>query len=298
MAETRRAPRHSRAVPDAVASGAAAGPAARFLLCPPEHFDTHFLYGYWTAYRPPVDKDRAWAQWRSLVRVMEEAGARLDYLEPSPDSGAHVFTADIGLVYAPGTALVLRNDGPRGALEPPHFGAWCARNGFLTARLPPAHRLDGGNILRLHDGTYALGCKPGTDERTGRELAAYLRRTYGLSVAPVRLTDPAFLHLDLVLGRLGGRGYLVFPGGLDLDGAGAAGRRLYEREVITVDRDDAEHFACNMITLGDLVITGPISSRLKRRIARLGFWVERLPLTEFFRLGGGAKCLTMPLQPL
>ncbi|MEA2428748.1 MAG: dimethylarginine dimethylhydrolase, eukaryotic [Thermoleophilaceae bacterium] len=52
------------------------------------------------------------------------------------------------------------------------------------------------------------------------------------------------------------------------------------------------------MVVGDVVITGPISHGLARRIAARGFEVESLDLSEFYKAGGGAKCLTLPLWPL
>lgn len=269
----------------------------RFLLCPPEHVRDHFLYGDWTRYTPPLDNRRAWAQWRRLVATLTAAGAEIDLMPPPRLSCPAVFTADAAFIYAPRRALLLRNDGPRGALEPPHVRDWLQANGFQTGELAPDLHLDGGNLLRLHDGALLLGLKPGTPDEAARRLRALLRRLRRGPVLPVPLADDRFLHLDLVLGRLAGRGYLLYRDGLtDGPERRALESVLAQREVIEVSRADVERFACNLIAVGDLVITGPISAALTQRITRLSLRVRRLNLSEFFRLGGGAKCLTLPLD--
>jgi N-dimethylarginine dimethylaminohydrolase len=266
-----------------------------FLMCPPTSYDVHFLFNPHMRYSERVDRRRAKAQWRRLVRALEDAGAELHFLEPTFATGPLVFTADGALCYRPGDALILQNDGVRGDLEPAVFRAWFETHGFRTESAPPNCRVDGGNLLRLWDGTVLAGLKPGSRGMGERYLARLLRVTVGARVETVALVDERFLHLDTVVGVLGRDRYLVYLEGL-ADRRPPKDSALAEAEVIAVSRADALRFACNLVVVGDVVITGPISDGLCRRIGRLGFHVERLDLSEFYKAGGGAKCLTLPLQ--
>jgi N-dimethylarginine dimethylaminohydrolase len=265
------------------------------LMCAPDHYDVHFLFNPHMRYSERVDRRRAKAQWRRLVRVLEEAGADLHFLEPSPVTGPLVFTADGAFCYRPGDVLILQNDGVRGDLEPELFRAWFKQNGFRTEFAPPNCRLDGGNLLRLPDGTVLAGLKPGASGRGERYLARLLRATVGGRLETVPLVEEKFLHLDTVVGVLGDGRYLVYPGGLP-DGRLPERGALAEGEIIEVSRAEAVRFACNIVVVGDVVVTGPVSDGLCRRIGRLGLHVERVDLGEFYKAGGGAKCLTLPLQ--
>jgi N-dimethylarginine dimethylaminohydrolase len=128
-----------------------------------------------------------------------------------------------------------------------------------------------------------------------RYLARLLRVTVGQRLETVPLVEERFLHLDTVVGVLGDSRYLVYSGGL---GGGRLPERgaLAEAEIVAVSRSDALRFGCNIVVVGDVVVTGPISDDLFRRIGRLGFHVERVDLSEFYKAGGGAKCLTLPLR--
>jgi N-dimethylarginine dimethylaminohydrolase len=266
-----------------------------FLMCAPDHYDVHFLFNPHMRYTERVDRRRAKAQWRRLVRVLEEAGADLRFLDPAPVTGPLVFTADAAFCYRPGDVLVLENDGVRGDLEPALFRAWFQEHGFRTEFAPPNCRLDGGNLLRLSNGTVLAGLKPGSRGIGERYLARLLRVTVGGRLETVPLVEEKFLHLDTVVGVLGGGRYLVYLGGFP-DGRLPEGGTLAEGEVIPVSAADAARFACNIVVVGDVVVTGPVSDDLCRRIGRLGFHVERVDLSEFYKAGGGAKCLTLPLQ--
>ena len=83
-------------------------------------------------YQDSVDARRATAQWEALVVAMEHAGAEVEFLEPSANSPAQVFTADGAIILGDIHAVVLRNDGPRGALQGQRGGP--ARTFRLCAR--------------------------------------------------------------------------------------------------------------------------------------------------------------------
>ena len=264
-------------------------------MCPPHFYDVHFLFNPHMHYSDRVDPRRAKAQWRRLVRVLEEAGAELHFLDPPPGIGPLVFTADGAFSYRPGDVLILQNDGVRGELEPEIFRSWFELHGFRTEAAPPNRRLDGGNLLRLPNGDVLAGLKPGTSGAGERYLARLLRSTTGRRVETVPLVDDRFLHLDTAVGVLGERRFLVYPGAFP-DGRVPDLEAVAGAELVSVTAADAERFACNLVVVGDVVVTGPVSDGLARRIARFGYHVERLDLGEFYKAGGGAKCLTLPLR--
>ena len=147
----------------------------RFLVCAPDYFDAHFLFNPFMRHTDVVDRRRAKRQWGTFVCVLESAGAELEIMAAEPVTAALPFTADGAFFYAPGRAVVLRNDGGRGELEPPVFAAWLARHGYSTEPLPPRYRLDGGNLLRLETGDVLAGLKPGVEGLAERYLARLLR---------------------------------------------------------------------------------------------------------------------------
>ena len=265
-------------------------------MCPPDSYDVHYLFNPHMPYTERVDRRRAKAQWRRLVRVLEEAGADLHFLEPRPGSGPLVFTADGAFCYRSGDVLILQNDGVRGDVEPDIFQDWFRARGFRVEYAPPNYRLDGGNLLRLPDGDVLAGLKPFATGLGERYLARLLRLTCGAELFTVPLVEERFLHLDTVVGVLGPQRLLVYAGGLQ-DGRLPADGPLAQAEIVPVSAADAARFACNVIVVGDVVVTGPISDDLARRITRLGYHVERVDLSEFYKAGGGAKCLTLPLRP-
>jgi N-dimethylarginine dimethylaminohydrolase len=113
----------------------------------------------------------------------------------------------------------------------------------------------------------------------------------------VPLADVRYLHLDTVLADLGGRGWLVYPKGFAHPDLSHPVWRdiLAGRPVIEITDDEAKDLACNVVVLGDVVVGGRMSDRLRRAIETLGMRVESTSLDEFRKAGGGAHCLTAEL---
>ena len=71
--------------------------------------------------------------------------------------------------------------------------------------------------------------------------------------------------------------------------------RIPDDKRIVVSSEDAGRFACNSINIKDKIIMNRVSSSLKSDLAKAAFEVIEVPLTEFLKAGGSAKCLTLKL---
>jgi N-dimethylarginine dimethylaminohydrolase len=165
---------------------------------------------------------------------------------------------------------------------------------FSLKPCPPAYTIDGGNVLRLTPDEYLIGLKPGSPGKSERYVSRLIARFAASRMRPIALHDRRFLHLDTVIGNLGGRVLLVF-----WEGMLPLSHDYLSNEIalptIAVREVDAERFACNCITIGNHVITGLISDERTNQIQAVGFEVHRVDMSEFYKAGGGAKCLTLPL---
>lgn len=265
----------------------------RFLLAPPTHLRTLHLLNPWMRWDEQIDVVAARRQWERLVEVLVSVGAEVDLMAPSARSGAMTFTRDTAVVIDAVRAVVLRNHGMRGQLEPRHVAAWLRRNGFEVEQLPDGDRLDGGNVVHATGG-WLVGIPPGTDPEPSRRLA---QRMGWQPAMGVPLRGGRFGHLDTVLADLGGRGWLVHPAGLaDSMLDGPEWERIWAcRPVVEVQPEEARRLCCNVVVVGDVVI-GNLPTRLCRSIERLGLQPMPLVLDEFLKAGGGARCLTLRLR--
>lgn len=271
--------------------------AERVLLCPPEGYGAHHLLNEWMTWDERVDQDRATAQWERFAAAVRAAGAEVELLPPEPRSGAMTFTRDTAVVVGKHEAVVLRNVGRRGDIEPARIERWLAAGGFTVRLLADGDRIDGGNVLRTAE-HWLIGIPLGAGRDEADRLAKVLRETTGRRAFGVPLAGGRFGHLDMVLADLGGHGWLIHPPAFvepDLDAPGWM-RILGDRPRIIVDDDDARRLACNVLVLGTAVI-GDLPDRLCRAIAALGLEPVPVALDEFRKAGGGAHCLSLELWP-
>lgn len=267
----------------------------RFLMSPPDYYGRLTAIDPWTGHSERVDPARAKEQWEQLVDCIREAGGEVELLEPRPDLPSLVFTGSAALVYAPGKAIILRNDGPRGGHDPAVFLSWFGSRGYAAGTLPPGYHIDGLNIVHAGRKTTLVGLGPGGMGEAERYLARLLRLTAGIEVLGVPLAGNPPLPLGAGLGNLGGRAWLVYPPVLKaMEGTPARGFFL-GRPVIEIKEGDAVCLACNMLAVGETIITGAMSAPLQEGIRAFGFRLECLDLGEFRKAGAGAGSLALPL---
>jgi len=219
----------------------------------------------------------------------------VELLEPRPELPSLVFTGSAALVYAPGKAIVLRNDGPRACNDPAVFLSWFGSRGYAAGALPPGHHIDGLNIVNAGRKTCLVGLGAGGTGEAERYLARLLRMSAGIEVLGIPLAGSPPFPLGAGLGNLGGRAWLVYPPVLRaLEKTPARGFFL-GRPVVEIREEDARCLACNVLVVGDTIITGGMSAPLQEGIRAFGFHLECLDLGEFRKAGAGARSLALPL---
>ncbi len=115
----------------------------------------------------------------------------------------------------------------------------------------------------------------------------------GRRLVALELATPQFYHLDTCFLPLDDRSVLYYPRAFD-----SYGRKVIERFVenpIAVSREDAYHFACNGLRVGQTVLLNQASRQLKAQLSKLGLGVLETPTSEFMKAGGSVKCLLLKL---
>jgi len=91
---------------------------------------------------------------------------------------------------------------------------------------------------------------------------------------------------------------LYYPQAFDASSQAKIAARYGHEKRIAVSTQDAFRFACNAINIGKVILLNEVSAELSRRLEAHGFRVMQLPLTEFLKAGGAAKCLVLRLSEL
>jgi N-dimethylarginine dimethylaminohydrolase len=260
-----------------------------YLMCPPSHFGVFYSINPWMDRSAPVDTAHAAAQWQRLVHVMEDAGAKVEQIDPVSGLPDMVFTANAGLVdgdrFFPAR---MRHAERRG--EPAHFSNWFAGHGYQIASEGGSESLEGaGDALPFRGALIA-----GHGQRSTLAAWTALASMTGITVRGVRLSDPRFYHVDLAFCPLDERTAMFAPTAL-----GEAGRNFIARLVpdpVPLSAEEAALFCANSVVVGRTVIMPACTPRLGRCLRRRGFEVEVVDVSEFQKAGGGCRCLTLALD--
>lgn len=260
-------------------------------MCEPRYFTVDYEINPWMHTANPVNRRRAEGEFRALARLYRKLGARVEFIQPTRGLPDMVFTAN-GAVVREGVALISNFRYPERKPETPLFARWFRTHGFRVARIPTGALLEGQGEAFFTNGHMFAGY----GFRANRAGHTALEKTFHLPVVLLRLTDSRFYHLDISFCPLRDGAVLYYPGAYDA--ASRAKIKQFTARAIPVTRTEALTFVCNSVPLGKVLVTGGEPSvRTRRALASLGYTVARTPLAEFKKSGGGARCLTLSLNP-
>jgi N-dimethylarginine dimethylaminohydrolase len=266
-----------------------------FLMCSPELYDVNYVINPWmegNVHRS--SKKEAGVQWERLHSAVSQF-ARVELVEPQPGSPDMVFTANAGLVRK-GVVALSRFFHPERRGEESHFRKWFGESGYAVREMPQATPFEGeGDALFEWDGSRLWA---GHGVRTLQSTHQCLGETWGVEVISLRLVDPRFYHLDTCFCPLFGGYIMYFPKAFDKESIAKIEMRYPEDRRIYVGDADALRFACNAINVGPVIVLNEISDELSSQLEMLGFQVVQVPLTEFLKAGGAAKCLVLRLSEM
>lgn len=259
------------------------------LMCPPDHYGIHYEINPWMSTERQADHQEAVAQWQQLRVALIAAGAAIEQVRPVEGLPDMVFTANAALVRR-STAVLSRFKHPQRSGEERHFREWLTGAGFDVVEAPGDFSFEGaGDALFCGDTLYA-GYRQRSDAKGHQQIGELL----GVRVLPLELVNSYYYHLDTCFCPLARDAAIWHPGAFD-----DYGRRVLEQnvsELIAVNDEEAERFACNAVVLGKTVVTNTGCPELHEALSERGFTPVATPLGEFVKAGGSAKCLTLRLD--
>lgn len=267
----------------------------RYLMCAPDHFEVAYVINPWMSGNVALCRSEVAArQWQALATLIGEV-AQVEQVKAEAGVPDMVFTANAGLVL--GNSFVLshfRHAERQG--EEAHFARWFAGKGYKVLTLPETHFFEGAGdaLLDRRDAVLWMG----HGHRSSIQCAPVLAGMLDIEVEPLKLVDPRFYHLDTCFCPLEG-GYLMYhPAAFDEESQVRIASRVPAARRIVVDDNDALDFACNAVNCGRHVFLNRASPELAQQLASCGFSVRQMPLGEFMKAGGSAKCLTLKLNEM
>ncbi len=268
-------------------------PRQTILMCPPDHFEVAYVINPWMeGHFANTNDGLAHRQWQALHDAIVPH-AKVALQPPQRGLPDLVFTANAGLVLGR-KAIVSRFRSPERQGEEAHDDAWFAENGFEILDWPQDLPFEGAGDALFDRGQELLWVGHGF--RSHADVAALLQKRLGRETVALNLVDPRFYHLDTCLCPLAGGYLLYFPQAFDAASRVAIEAHVPAEKRIAVTEADALKFCCNAVDLDGHVILNDASEDLQARLRAAGFKPVIVPLSEFMKAGGAAKCLTLKLM--
>lgn len=266
---------------------------ASFLMCPPRHFGVSYVINPWMdGNAGQVDAPLAARQWDALYTAVRQY-ADVHLVEAAPGLPDMVFTANAGVVLD-GRVVPAHFHHAEREGEEQRFENWFRAEGFELIDLPGDIAFEGAGDA-LYD--RARGCLwVAYGSRTRAATSVLLHEALAVETVPLRLIDPRYYQLDTCFCPLDDGWLLWYPPALDAAARSEIERRVPAAQRITVSEEDARNLACNAICLAGNVLLNRASPALQRALRLAGYRVIEMPLGEFVKAGGAAKCLTLRLD--
>jgi len=259
------------------------------LMCPPVFYGIEYEINPWMNRERQADHELAIKQWNDLLAVLLDLGAKVSLQTPVRGLPDLVFTANAAMIFRRAAVLSrFRFEQRQG--EEAHDAQWLSERGFIVVPPPEKTYFEGaGDALFCGEDLFA-GYRMRSDARGQQEIG----RRLGVRVIPLELIDPYYYHLDTCFCPLAPGAAMYYPPAFDEYGRTA----LLELvpELIPVEREEAQAFACNAVVVGRTVVTNAGCPKLAASLKDRGFQPIETPLSEFAKAGGSAKCLTLRLD--
>ena len=261
----------------------------RILMCPPDHYGIEYEINPWMNRRVGSDPKIALEQWSNLAETLRFLGVSIELLAPAKGLPDLVFTANAGLVFHDlFLAARFRHAVRQG--ETPLFKNWFASHGFVVEEIPDPFYFEGAGDALFCGETLLAGYRFRSDAAGHQWVGERL----GVEVLPLELVDPRFYHLDTCFCPLDQDEAIYYPGAFDEYGRSVLRDRV--TRLIEVSADEASSFSCNALVVGRSVVLNDLAPKLAQALQTAGYAAIPVPLTEFIKSGGSAKCLTIRLD--
>jgi N-dimethylarginine dimethylaminohydrolase len=262
----------------------------KLLMCRPKYFDVNYVINPWMKGNiHKVSHELAVEQWENFYNTIKKY-ATVELIDPIKDLPDMVFTANGALCdIKNNVALFGEFANKERKQEKPYFMEWFKRNGWNVIDIPDLFE-GAGECLKDAQNQYWYGYGFRGTKQTTDILQQHLPNLHQL-----KLINPKFYHLDTCFCPLSGGDVLYYPEAFD-EKSNLLISSVLQHKAIAVSQQDAMVFACNAVCVENTIFVNNMSEQLETYLYYKNYEVIRVPLTEFLKSGGGAKCLTLQLQ--
>jgi N-dimethylarginine dimethylaminohydrolase len=264
------------------------------LMCPPTFFDVREPKNPYMGL--PIDLAIAEQQWQNLRRSLQEAGIKVELIDPVKDLDDMVFAANqvfVGEHREMGKFVVpSRMRYASRHKEVPFYVEWFRKRGYeiIDLGLTADEYLEGHGDLLWHPDRSRIWAAYGfRSTRGGVAKFSAAMGKLGLPVIALELVDAHCYHLDTSLCPLNREAALIYAGAFSaesLERIREAFPRIHE-----LSREEAVGFMGNGIVANGRFITPRMTPNLARILEKENLTPVIIETSEFEKSGGSVFCM-------
>jgi len=263
------------------------------LMCRPTFFDVREPKNPYMGL--PIDRAKALQQWEGLRRALQDAGLKLEIIDPVEDLDDMVFAANqvfVGHHDRLGNFIVpSRMRYASRHKEVTFFVDWFRLRGYkiIDVGLDGEYLEGHGDLLWHPDRSRIWAAYGFRSTRGGVEKFAAAMLQLGFPVIPLQLVDKHCYHLDTCLCPLNDDAALIYPGAFSpesLQTVRGGWKRIHE-----LTRDEARQFIGNGIVVNGRFIAPRLTHNVEQILAHEGLTPVLVDTSEFEKSGGSAFCM-------
>lgn len=233
-----------------------------------------------------VSIDMALKQHRHFISTLEDLGVDVIKLPPLSQFPEQVFTRDIGFLLGENMLVSKMANYVRQG-EENYFKQWLEKEAIPSQAFSQG-TIEGGDVL-IDGKTVFVGLSNRTNQEAVRQLKTMLP---DFEIVEVPFTD-SYLHLDCVFNIISPTEAIIFPEEVHGEKVQQLKRRY---DLIEVTREEQATLATNVLSIGEKrVVSLPINQKLNTDLAKRGYEVIEVDITEIIKFEGSFRCCTLPL---
>ena len=228
------------------------------------------------------DLETALVQHRAYCEALVRCGLTLIELEPDPNFPDSTFVEDPAVI-TERCAVVTSPGAPSRSGEVISMAAELAKWYDKLEVIEPPGTIEGGDVCQIEN-HFLIGISDRTNVEGAQQLSRFLEAAgFTSSHIDIRGTN-GLLHLKSGISCLGENRILV---------TGSLGGRIQLDGFDRIDVPGGEDYAANCIRVNDYLLFAAGFPKVQNKLARLGYKIIELDMSEFQKMDGGLSCLSL-----
>jgi N-dimethylarginine dimethylaminohydrolase len=243
-----------------------------------------------------VDKEEALREWKSIRDTFNRLGINVHEIDGEPGLPDMVFCANQSLPFAnTNTKQVVMSimHSEQREDEVAFIEQWYRMNGYEIHHLKPKeiNDFEGMGDAIWHSGKKLIW--GGYGYRSSIKAYEMISDTFDVPVIALKLTKPAFYHLDTCFCSLNSDSALIYPKAFTGEGLELL-NTLIPNLYYANDHEAEDLFACNATCPdGKNVIIQKGCTEVNKTLRDAGFTIHEVDTSEYLKSGGSVFCMKM-----